>query len=375
MWSPRSPFLPLWKRLIPLLALVVCLVSSGSVRASNSLRLELAEAAKKIASVIKGQGGNAIAVGEFTGPRRLRSSAGPGIAEILAEELKKLGIEVKDDPNAPEVKGDFFDIEDKESDQLAALLKIRILDRSGKVLFEGERGIFGDETLASMFGLTAQLPPNAGPKARTEKLKESIEHPRAHVANTQIAAGADSPYAIEILVKSGDQFVPRAPSDDGSGRAFVQIKRHEIYAIRLINNSPHDAAVNVTIDGLNMFTFSALKDNKTGQPLYTHVLVAKQSNGTILGWHRDNEKSDSFLVGEYAKSAAAEMLVHNSATIGTITACFAAAWPKNGPPPKDEPASRSGDATVRGPEVSAKYTEVERVWGVVRASVSVRYTK
>lgn len=368
----REGFL-LRNSMTPGLALVVFLVGSGPARASNSLRLELAEAAKKIAEVVKSQKASAIAVGDFTGPRRLRASSGPGIAEVLAEELKKIGIKVNDDAEL-EIKGDFLDIDDKESEQLAALLKIRVLDRSGKIVFEGERGIFGDETLASMFGLTAQLPPNAGTKARAEHLRESIEHPRTHLANTRIAAGPDSPYAVEILVKSGDRFVPRAPSDE-NGRAFVPIHRHEVYAVRLVNDSPHDAAVQVTIDGLNMFTFSALRDKKTAEPLYTHVLVPKQSSGLILGWHRTNDKSDSFLVTEYAKSAAAELVVHNSAKIGTITACFAAAWPKGGQPPADEPASRSADATGRGPEVSAKYTVVERVFGVVRASVSVRYTK
>jgi hypothetical protein len=201
-----------------------------------------------------------------------------------------------------------------------------------------------------------------------------MEHPRTHLANTQITAGPDSPYAVEVLIKTGEQFVPRAPTDE-NGRAFVPIKRHEIYAIRLINHSAQDAAVHLTIDGLNMFSFSTLRDPKTGQPLYTHVVVPKQSSGLVLGWHRTNDKSDSFLVTEYAKSAAAELVVHNSAKIGTITACFAAAWPKGGQPPADEPASRSADATGRGPEVSAKYTEVERVFGIVRASISVRYTK
>ncbi len=371
-----SPYLSrvLWQMLVPCLALLLCLAGSGPLEASSSLRLELAEAAKKIAEVVKSQGGDAIAVGEFTGPRRLRASTGPGIAEILAEELKKVGIKVSDDPNVLEVKGDFLDIEDKQSEQLAALLKIRVLDRSGKVVFEGERGIFGDETLASLFGLTAQLPPNAGTQARTQKLRESIEQPHTYLANTRIAASPDSPFAIEILVKSADKFVPRPGSDD-NGRAFVPIKRHEIYAIRLINDSSHEVAVHLTIDGLNMFSFSALRDKKTDQPRYTHVLVPPRSSGTILGWHRTNEKSDSFLVTEYAKSAAAELVVHSSSKIGTITACFAAAWPKGGQPPADEPPTRSADATGRGPEVRAKYTEVERVFGVVRASVSVRYTK
>lgn len=142
MCSQRYGFLPLYNRLIPGLALVIGLACGGSACASNSLRLELAEAAKKIVEVVHSKKASAIAVGDFTGPRRLRASSGPGIAEVLAEELKKVGIKVSDDAEL-EIKGDFLDIEDKESDQLAALLKIRILDRSGKVVFEGERHFRG----------------------------------------------------------------------------------------------------------------------------------------------------------------------------------------------------------------------------------------
>jgi len=354
------------------LALAVVLAGGAPARAANSLRIELAEAAKKIAEVLRGQNADAVAVGEFTGPRRLRSSAGPGIAEVLTEELKKVKITVKDEANF-EVKGDFLDIEDKDSEQLAALLKIRVLDRTGKVVVEMERGIFGDQTLASLFGLTVELPPNAGDKARTQKLKESLEQPRTHLTQTRISAGPGSPYAIEILVKSGDRYVPRAPSDEG-GRAFVPIRRHELYAVRFINESPHDAAVTLTIDGINMFAFSEVKNRKTGQPQYTHVIIPAGKSGTILGWHVNNQRSDAFLVGEYAKSPAAQLL-QSSAKVGTITATFAAAWPRGGRMPDDEPPSRSGDATVRGPEVAAKFKEVERDIGVVRASISVRYTK
>jgi hypothetical protein len=63
-----------------------------------------------------------------------------------------------------------------------------------------------------------------------------------------------------------------------------------------------------------------------------------------------------------------------------ITATFAAAWPKDQQPPSDEPSnpaekSRSGDAVGRGTRFQQKFLEVERHIGVVRATVSVRYTK
>ena len=68
-----------------------------------------------------------------------------------------------------------------------------------------------------------------------------------------------------------------------------------------------------------------------------------------------------------------------STNIGTITAAFAAAWPKGSLPPDDEaPVAKggpSGDATGKGPAVDTTFTEVVREIGRLRASVSVRYTK
>ena len=69
----------------------------------------------------------------------------------------------------------------------------------------------------------------------------------------------------------------------------------------------------------------------------------------------------------------------NSASVGTITAVFAAAWDQGKLPPPDEAprgkGPQSGDATGRGPAVAAKFVEVVKDVGVARSSVSIRYTK
>ena len=85
------------------------------------------------------------------------------------------------------------------------------------------------------------------------------------------------------------------------GFAVVKIRRDEIYAIKLINDTPHDAAVTLTIDGLSVFAFSE-------NAKYTHWVVPHKQTLTVPGWHRTNKVSDSFVVTEYAKSAVAEAL-------------------------------------------------------------------
>jgi hypothetical protein len=157
------------------------------------------------------------------------------------------------------------------------------------------------------------------------------------------------------------------------GLAFLKIRREETYAIALINDSPHDAAVTLTIDGLSVFAFS---ENTN----YTHFIVPGGTTLVVPGWHRSNKVSDSFKVTEYARSAAAENMP-NSTSLGTITACFAAAWAKDRPPPVDEAAPKGAkalppdDATSRGEAVEKIFTRVYKQVGRLRAAVTVRYTK
>lgn len=352
-----------------------------TARAGEGLRLELAEIAKDVKKFLAGRNETAVAVGAFTGPSHLDSSAGPAVARALAEELKKLSVSVTK-AAALEAKGDYLDVVDKRSDRLAARIKVRLLDRTGTELVDLERGVFGEQDLSSLFGATAHLPPDAPPKERDRRLREGLDKPQAAVHGTRCSSRSDSPYAVEVLVaprpkngRSGRYQTRDASVQDG--RAFVPVRRGEAYAVRLVNDSDYEAAVTLTVDGLNMFAFSDVRDPQTGRPVSSRVIIDPHGQAVIRGWHRTDTHSEEFLVTEYARSAAAEL--KSTADVGTITACFAACWPKNSSPPPDEPVpepgARSADATGRGARFAQKYETVERRFGVVRDAVSVRYTK
>jgi hypothetical protein len=156
------------------------------------------------------------------------------------------------------------------------------------------------------------------------------------------------------------------------------VPRGKAYAVRLINEAPFEAAVQLRIDGLSMFTFSELRQ-PNGEPKYTAVILPPHKDGKpgeaiIRGWHVNNEVSDKFVVTEYAKSAAASL--KHTADIGTITATFQATWTKGKLP--DEPEKGRGgmgDATGRGDRIGQEYQEVVRNLGAIRDCISVRYTK
>ena len=368
-----------------LAAFLAFLAAAGPARASSDLRRELADVAKNIKQLLDGRNEDSIAVGQFTGPANFPTSAGPGIVQVLSEEFQKLGVQVRQRAKLG-IKGEYHLSEATSDDPgdkalnvklLAVRLKGTVEDTFGKVLtdFSFDRVIKGEATIVELMGTPVELPPQDTQRQRDRKLRETLDKPPTRLAGMRISAGKDSPYAIEILVDNA----PCAPRED-DGLAFVKINRGQTYAVRLINDSPHEAAVRLTIDGLSMYTFSELRQKdspKKGEPLYTVVIVAPKSSALIKGWHRTNEASDSFLVTEYAKSAAATL--SHKTNLGTITATFAAAWPENAPPPSDEPGKKrsvgSGDATGFGPRVEAKFVEVRRNLGVIRASVSVRYTR
>jgi hypothetical protein len=359
------------------IALALWAALATPVRANDALRTELATIAKGIAEAVKGLGHEAITVGEFTGPTQFAASGGPVITKTLSEELPKQGVAVKSAATV-NVKGEFEDVKDKQSGLLAARIKGAVTDRSGQVLFTFSRGVFSENVLAALFGTTTKLPTDLPPAERNAELEKSLDKPKVVVQGSRVSA-ADSPYAVEILAapQRGAKYQAKTATEK-NGQAFVPLSRGEVFGIRLINKSPHEAAVTLTLDGLNMFAFSDVKDAKTGQPRFRVVFVPAGQEVFLPGWHRTNEVSEEFVITEFPKSAAATL--KSTAPTGTITATFAAAWPKDKQPPADEPAgadanSRSADAIGRGAHVQQKFVEIERHIGVVRATVSVRYSK
>jgi hypothetical protein len=347
------------------LCLTVCLALAPSAPAAT-LQQEMAEAAEKVSKIVLGLGHDSLMMGTFSGPPQLEASSGPGIAKLLADELTKKEITVKRRAELA-LKGEFRTLK-TDTGRLAAKIDGSLVDKNGNVLCTFSSEVSGSQELVSLLGATVDLPANKPEKQREEQIAAAIDKPQAAVVNTRISTSTSSPYGLELLVKSRGGYEPRTIDLD-EGLAFVKINRDEVYGIRIINDSPMDAAVLITIDGVNIFAFSEHKD-------YKHYIIAAGTRPIIKGWHRNNRISDEFLVGDFSKSAAASLLP-NGGAIGTITATFAAAWPQDQQPPADELllATRGNNATIVGPPVSQEFNEVRRHTGRVRAAISVRYSK
>jgi hypothetical protein len=370
------------------LAMAVLFLTTGAARANGTVDEALRAIAQDVKKYLDGRGESSVSVGQFrgTGTLSAHASAGPNLVRELTRQLTALKLTVQIQSNIT-LLGEYEEAEDEKTAKQVVILKIELREKRGKKTELEARFVKNQAALAVLLGLTVQIPPDANLADRNQEMKKRIDKPDAALADTCIYAEKKSPFSIEVLVaepnaeKDGkhkaEDYKARVPKPK-EGLAFVGISREEVYAVRLRNEADYDVAVDLRIDGLSMFSFSAERDPKTGQPAYRYVVVPKGRSVLIRGWFVTTDDSDEFLVTSYPKSAAAEL--NSTANLGTITALFHAAWPKKGQPPAGEPKnpdefSQSADATGRGRRFQVGYEVVEYKVGVLRASISARYSK
>jgi hypothetical protein len=372
---------------VSLAALAFSLQSTISIAQTSNTERELAEAAKVIAKELRKASVTKVSVREFEfdGQSSARITTGPRFQAILAKKLDGLnGIKV--DLMADHyVDATFKPDTDAATRETGIRTKFVLKDAQGFTIVEFERMIFGLPDLVESTGATGAFPPNATPQVRNELAVKYLQQASTFLTTAAttvpkllpgVYESQQAQYGIEILVEDPHgKLMPREAkvADAKENNAVVEIRRNEIYAVRLINNSEYDAAVALTVDGLSTFAFSETDCSV--------MLVPAGSDTVVTGWHRRNEGAhavSAFKVTEYPESAAAKIFATNKpSSVGTINACFRAAWTGNKIPP-DEPMdkdSRGALGTGIGPPRPGQFQVVRMTTGVVRANVAVRYLK
>lgn len=347
----------------------------------DALRTELRLLAQDIAKIVVKKGGGSLAIGEFVGSVEVVGHSGPGIQLTLSEELRAAGLELDNQNHRFEISGRYQPFHDtaqnrtksggnpQEATNLNAIKLVALITdkETGEPLFERPTGrlIFGIDTVSAMEGLNRSNPPLRDPKRISDSIAQARREPQIDVQGTQIK-GKTGQYALEVIVKQAGNYVAR-PVTLNQDKPFVELRTQDIYGVRLINNSSHEAAVDLRIDGVNSFAFSS-----TGS---TYWIVAPHSHSDILGWHRDNSITTEFkVVNNFPDTAAARLNLKPSARIGLITASFSACWQKNADRPADEPDG-DGRGTGFGDDIQFKTKHVERIIGQSRDNLSIRYEK
>lgn len=386
----------MYRSLVPAAAcLAACLTTvpaaAEAVLDQDYLRTELKKPAQRMAKMLKGEpdGLRAVKFGRFTPPADPDgASYGTGVRELFIEEFKA----------TPEVKTEAVKIVDKDPDatieagmgyveddkkQATIQITFTIRKKSGRALtLEKEYQALRDEgikltkpaVVAAALGITTAFTPESSTEEQSKQVARAKhgDVPGAHKEGTRIKAAEDRPYAVEILTAdladapttmaawyTSKKVKPATPGLTKEDRPFVDLKVDQAYAIKVYNPTEYMAAVQLSIDGLDVFHYVDAKLRKNDIPVYNFYVVKPKSDLVIPGWHKDNNTSYSFVVKEYIKGKeGAHPLAAAPKEPGVICVRIAAAWIKGGPEPPIKLKGRDV-FTPPGPQVSTGFKEVE----------------
>jgi dihydroneopterin aldolase len=375
-----------------LLALALLLSPNTASAQEGSAAEKIKKLAEDIAKTLKENMQTAIVIGEITGPAAPTTASGPGVQASLIAELQKLSITV-DESAFFGLKGEYFPVEDEgKKEQLIVRIELTIRNnKTGKSFGTISQTLDykANTDLVKLLAPTVTLPARASPETQNELIKVAVNNPAPPAPEGNVSkVTPKSQFGVEVLTRGADgKFAPVKPSVNKNKQLVVELESGCEYTLRLINNSPHEAAANVTIDGLDVFQFFKPLARKP-----KNYILGAGTSSIVEGWmfgfntKKDEANYKRFLVTDFANSAAAKELtkgkdtaayaaLKSSAKVGTITVCFHPSW--EGAPPSEYKGTRSVEdkATGFGQEIKSATTQVKRTIGPLLEVITIRYKK
>jgi len=374
------------KYIIPLLLACACSFPSNSSAQESDVSPTFTAAIESIgAEVVKyitaqQSATDQIAVGTFVGPSPSNSNAGVRIVMSLRDCLGR-SMRIADS-GSYNISGQFRG--EKTDGKFVTVIETVIKDGLGTQLHRLRKKVISNEEEGiAFFGPTSlDLTKDSGTTLvstgadKTDAIIDSIVNPSVHVDDSIIRPSASSPFGIEIQLKSGSRYSPMPLENDGR-LAKVSLGEHDVYAIRIHNDSKKPIGVKLTIDGINVF---AMSDNPSYHGKDITMALCPCSKSQIKGWYLSDKQSAEFQVAKFGETAAATLGAFEN--MGTVTARFFAATPK-GPlncPPCDEKANSRGEqtrsmGTKLGKKTKMDYGTLDVRFGDLLGAVSARYVK
>lgn len=370
---------------IRVLCLSLCLLPllmPSPVQASQQLSKKMHQIA---VSVLKNTKNEPVSIGEFSPTGLKLSNSGPGIEQLLKEQLRLVAKKKNIISNQAkyEVKGDYAFVRSRENKAIHVIkIVVRIMEvEFGEELTEMRvtASMDGTSTIAEITQSTARIDPDGSKSRRNQELLDQLKNPSVHIhgkKKTSVSSHQKSPYAVEIKVKplknyQHHQSKPRS-IEIKHGMAFVNIQQKELYEVKLYNRSNRPVAAKLLIDGLDMFRF-CIEKTKNGSPAYTHMIIEPHKETTIVGWFiklKGKNNYSSFLVTAYGKGAISKTGIKSRGKVGVIHVQFAHCFPlANGQ------TARSGNETGFGPPQTINQSPVHYEIKPPHDFVSIRYTK
>jgi len=193
------------------------------------------------------------------------------------------------------------------------------------------------------------------------------------IEGTRVLNANKEQYGLEVLLKvAKDEYKALTPSIE-DGVAFVSIPTDGVYAVRIINRSDNDMAVDLSIDGISMFQFC--KDRKTnGKPAYTHYIISAKSEPRVKGWYRDGTSANEFLVSNSDVLPKEMQGLTDKEKTGVVTAQFCVATSGTKSSAKEQDGIKR---TILGNQTEQKSELEVYTWDSNKpvATVAIRYDK
>lgn len=357
------------------LALLAALLAAAPASASQELRDKIAGLAREILANTKQQ---PVTVGQFSPTGLPDSNSGPGVEQLLTAALGQLA---KADARF-EVKGDYALVKSKADPALReAKVTARLFDKdTGDELVHLRLDVRlnNTATIAEVLQVTAALSPAGSREERVREVERAAKEPAVFVHgpdNTLVSAKEGSPFTVAVLAKrngDGGPAKPR-PAKAEKGLAVVAVERDEVYEVKVANNSDHEVAVGLTIDGIDQFHFTEERNDK-GAPRFTHWIMPAKTELPIVGWHKtaDPTRTDnvlSFLVTGYGEGAVSKAGAARG-KVGVLHVSFAQCRPL-----APGGRSKSGNETGFGAPREVKQKVVSYEIDPPHEFVAVRYTR
>lgn len=254
------------------------------------------------------------------------------------------------------------------------------------------------ELVGPMLGQTGETIPNQDDMQKKDQIGKRVESDKPQFLvdrKTRVKTTAASPFAVEILAVPEDRLpkeaagwlaggvkpVPVGTTKDGKN-PLVELAPGTAYAIRVHIDGEqwqYDAAVEVAVDGIDVFHFvdpSLRKEN--GTPKYQYYICPRAAQGGYMivpGWHHTNDESFSFVVRELGGKKHPRRVAAPAGNPGLITVRIAGAWDK-GEQPKSPIADydTTKPETDTGPPVKTGFKEVTKEIGKFNTTIAIHYT-
>lgn len=403
-----STVFPGWLRILPLLLMMSqCLGGSygySQDSVSNDLDSELTRFARRTSFFLKQQEQSQVSVGTIVGVGKASIPGGPGIAKKIQQAIEQEKMVSINDLAVWTIQGTmiFGDGTNGElnggadskltTNRLSLTILLQLINTQTQAKVEDKIVVTKLSQLPTLTGATFQTSPDADVKESRKSFVQGLVaapfiDPKAP---SRVRVSPDSPYSLELRAKpigaensanglpiaSAIKERPGITATSMQPFAFSPIDKNQVYEVVVGNESDREIAVSISVDGIDVFTFSEEINLNTKKSLFTHFIVAPQSELVVPGWHKtiDPNRDDNFLaflVTEYGQGASSKLFPQKAidGTVGAVTVAISNSYsPSDG-------AKSSQAETGFGPPVKQDQKPVERAIDPPHAFITIRYER